>query len=166
MWTALERPEFVHVLLNHFPITGLFIAVLFLGAAVLLNNRTAIFLGLGMTILTALSAWPVHWSGESAFDRVLSMSDEAGGAWLKHHAQLADEWIWIYYVTAAVGVGAMVAGWKRPALLRRASLAVLVVALASLAAGAVIADCGGKIRHREFRFSPPPAEKATDQPGR
>jgi hypothetical protein len=33
---------------------------------------------------------------------------------------------------------------------------VLLLALGSLVAGAVIADCGGKVRHREFRTEAPP----------
>jgi len=56
-------------------------------------------------------------------------------------------------------VGAMFAGWKRPGLFRLASLAVVVMALGALTAGAVTAESGGKIRHREFRHGPPPVEK-------
>jgi phosphoglycerol transferase MdoB-like AlkP superfamily enzyme len=152
---AIQQPEYVHVLLNHFPITGLFVAWVFLAAALVLNNRSAQFLGLGLVALLALSVWPVAHFGEAGYDRVLAMSDDAGGQYLKHHAELADRWAFLYYVTAGVAAGALVAGWRKPKWLRPASGLVVLLAAASLVAGAVIADCGGKIRHREFRYGPP-----------
>ncbi len=160
-WTALDQPEYVHVAVNHFPLIGLLVAVLFLAGAVALNSRPALFLGLALVSLMALTAWPVSIFGEHAYDRVLSMSDDPGGAWLKHHAHLAHHWIFVYYLTTAAGVAAMLAGWKRPALFRLASVAVVVLALGALAAGAVIAESGGKIRHREFRNGPPPVENSS-----
>ncbi len=161
IWTVLQQPEYVHVLLNHFPLTGLFVAVVFLAGAVVLNNRPGLFLGLGLVSLMALSAWPVSTFGERAYDRVLSMSDTAGQAWLKQHAQLAAHWVFVYYLTAAAAATAMFAGWKRPALFRAACLAVVIVALGALTAGTIIAECGGKIRHREFRLGPPPTGNTT-----
>ncbi len=161
--TAFQQPEYVHVLLNHFPLAGLAVAVLFLAGAVVLNSRPALFLGLALVSLMALSAWPVSVFGERAYDRVLSMSDADGEGWLKYHAQLAHHWVFLYYVAGAAALTAMLAGWKRPALLRVASLAVVIVALGALAAGAVIAEYGGRIRHREFRYGPPPAEISTEQ---
>ena len=162
-WTALDQPEYVHVLLNHLPLTGLFVAVLFLAAAVVINRRPALFLGLALVSLMALTAWPVSIFGEHAYDRVLSMSDTAGEAWLKHHAQLAHHWIFVYYLTSFLGMAAMFAGWKRPGILRTASLVVVLMALGALVAGTIIAESGGKIRHREFRYGPPPVENSAIQ---
>jgi hypothetical protein len=47
-------------------------------------------------------------------------------------------------------------GARRPAWRRRAAIAVLVTTTASLVAGSVIAESGGKVRHDEFRTSNPP----------
>ncbi len=155
---ALERPEYVHVLINHLPLTGLVAALLGLGCAWVLGNRAGIFVGLVLVSLFALSAWPVSEYGEAGFDRVLSMADDDGAAYLKHHRDLADRWVWLFYVTAGAGAAAVVAGWKWPKALRLFSVAVTLLALASLLAGAVIAECGGKVRHREFRTGPAPAD--------
>lgn len=155
---AIEQPEYVHVLLNHLPITGLFAALLFLIAALIINHRATHYVALGAVALFALSVWPVAYYGGRAKDRVLAMSDEAGAAYLEHHEHLADRWAFLYYVTAGVAVAGIVAGIKKPKLLRPVGGAVAVLAVASLVAGAVIADCGGKIRHREFRYGPPPIE--------
>jgi peptidoglycan/LPS O-acetylase OafA/YrhL len=149
--TLLQQPEYVHVLINHLPVTGLFAALLFLIAALVARKRVAIFLGMALVSLFALSAWPVSEYGEAGYDRVYSMADDTGGAYLKQHRELADRWVWLFYVTAAVGAGGMVAGWKWPRCLWATASAVVVLTVGSLVAGAVIADYGGKVRHPEFR---------------
>ena len=106
--------------------------------------------------LLALSVWPVYHYGEAGYDRVLSMSDDAGVKFLDYHRALAERWVFLYFVTAGVaGVGFVVA-WKWPRTLVFSSILSLVLAAASLAAGMVIAKAGGAVRHREFRFEPPP----------
>lgn len=160
---ALQQPEYDHVLLNHFPIIGLFVVLVFLIATLVMNNRAGLFLSLAMVALLALSAWPVAHYGEAAYDRVLAMSDEAGGQYLKEHRQLADRWIFLYYITAAAAAGVIGLGWKKPRWLRPGASVVAVLAAASLTAGAMIADVGGKIRHREFRYGPPPAASREHQ---
>lgn len=158
---ALQQPEYVHVILNHLPITGLFVALIALIAAIFLKRRASIMLILVLVGVLALSAWPVGHYGEEAYDRVLSMSDDAGAQYLKHHAALAERWMFLFYLTTFAAAGALVIGWKRPQYLRVGAVMVALLAAASLVAGAVIAEYGGQIRHREFRYSPPPA---IDQP--
>jgi hypothetical protein len=155
---AIQQPEYVHLLLNHLPLTGLFVAVLCLAGSLVTGNRAGLFLGLGLVSLFALAAWPVSEYGEGGFDRVLSMADTDGAAYLKHHRALAERWVWLYYVTATLGVLGIVAGWKRPRWLRAVAVTVAIFALGSLLGGATVAECGGKVRHPEFRTGPPPAD--------
>jgi hypothetical protein len=153
---VLNQPEYLHVVLNHLPLIGLLVAMLALLAALVTRNRTAILIGLALVGLLALSAWPVAESGEDGYDRVLAMSDEAGGKFLAHHRALADRWVFLYYVTAGIaGLGFGLA-WKWPRTLVPSSILALLLAAASLAAGIVIAKAGGPVRHREFRTDPPP----------
>ena len=161
MWEQLSarlgRPEYVHVVLNHLPLIGLLVAMVALAAALATRDRTAILIGLALVGLLALSAWPVYEYGEAGYDRVLSMSDEVGGKFLEQHRALAERWVFLYFVTAGVaGVGFALA-WKWPRTLIPSAIVALLLAAASLAAGIVIAEAGGAVRHREFRFSPPPA---------
>ncbi len=151
MFKFLQQPEYVHVLINHLPLTGLFAALLCLVGALIARKRAAIYLGMGLVSLFALSAWPVSEYGEDGYDRVYSMADDAGDAYLKQHRELADKWTWLFYVTAASAAIGMGVGWKWPKCLVPTASAVAVLALCSLAAGAVIAEYGGKVRHPEFR---------------
>ena len=152
----LQQPEYVHVLLNHLPLAGLFAALLCLIAALAMRQRGVLFLGLGLVGFFALSAWPVFIFGEKAYDRAYAIADDDGDAYLAHHRKLAERWIWIYYTTAGAAALGIATGKKWPRLLWVMSAAVAILAAASLAAGAAIAYHGGKVRHPEFRNGPAP----------
>jgi hypothetical protein len=151
----MNQPEYIHVVINHFPLIGLIVSVLALAAALITRNRTAILLGLALVGLLALSVWPVFEYGEDGYDRVLSMADEAGGKFLAHHRDLAGRWVFLYYVTAGMAGLGFVLAWKWPRTLVYSSILALMLAAASLTAGVVIAKAGGQIRHTEFRPDPP-----------
>jgi hypothetical protein len=155
--TLLDRPEYVHTAINHFPLIGLLVAMLALAIGLVTKSRPVIFTGLGLVAVLSLSIWPVFSFGEAGYDRVLSMADETGDAFLKYHAELAHRWAFLYYVTAGVAAVGFGLSWKWPRVLTPASIAALVLGIASLSAGIVIAHAGGEIRHREFRSGPPPA---------
>lgn len=152
----LNRPEYVHAAINHFPLIGLFVALLALAIGLVARQRAITLTGLGLVCVMALSVWPVFSFGEAGFDRVLSMSDDTGEAFLKYHAALAHRWVFLYYIAA--GVSGLVFGltWKWPRVLLPGSVLALLLGIASLIAGISIAQAGGEVRHREFRSGPPP----------
>ena len=152
----LQQPEYLHVLLNPLPVYGLAVALFGLIAAMYLGSRGGQITALVLIFATAISAWPVAHYGEAAEDRVLSMADEDGQAWLKAHAHRVDELIYVFYALALVSVAAIFAPKKWPKSARPLMIATLVLALVSLGAGGYIAYAGGTIRHREFRNTPPP----------
>lgn len=152
----LQQPEYLHVLLNPLPLYGLAIALFGLVAATSLGSRPAQVTALVLIFASAISAWPVAHHGERAYDRVLSMADDDGRAWLKAHEHRAEELIFLYYALAAVAVAAIFAPKKWPRSATPFVIVTMLLAVASLGAGAYIAHAGGKIRHREFRSVPPP----------
>ena len=154
--TLLNQPEFIHAAINHFPLVGLFVAMLALVVALAVKSRSGTLIGLALVVVLALSVWPVYEYGEAGFDRVLSMADEPGQAFLRYHAHLAERWVFLFYVTAGVAGLGLGSAWKWPRLLNPASLLTLILAAASLGAGLFIAHAGGEIRHREFRSDSPP----------
>jgi hypothetical protein len=154
--TLLRQPEYIHAAINHFPLIGLFVAMLALVVGLVMRNCAAIRLGLALVCVLSLSVWPVFEYGQAGYDRVLSMSDENGQAFLRYHVHLAERWVFLYYLSAALAALGFGLSWKWRRLLVPFSLASLLLALASLAAGVSIAHAGGQIRHREFRYGPPP----------
>ncbi|MDQ6810223.1 MAG: hypothetical protein M3Z64_12495 [Verrucomicrobiota bacterium] len=159
-WRELQQPEYRHVLLNPLPVYGLAIGVLGLLAALYLRSRGGQLTALILIFATALSAWPVAYYGDAAYDRVLSMADEPGRAWLEAHVRRADRFLPVFYALAALAAAAIFVPKKWPRSARPLVVATLLLGFAALGAGGYIAYTGGKIRHREFRNGPPPPKPA------
>src|SRR6185295_10269847 len=102
----LRQPEYVHVLLNPLPVYGLAVALIGLLIAIFLRSRRGQIVALTLVLITSASAWPVYELGEQSSDRVLSMSDEQGRAWLEEHQHRAEQLIAFFYVLAAVSLAA------------------------------------------------------------
>lgn len=149
---SLNQPEYVHVLLNHLPLTGLAVAMIALLGGLMARSRAAMFIGLGLVALTSASAWPVAVYGQKGYDRVLAMADDDGRIALERHAKLGERWVKLYEATALAACAGLVAGWKQPGTLRWICGVLLLLSLACVIQGGRIAEEGGKIRHREFRL--------------
>src|ERR1051326_8099372 len=112
---ALQRqPEYVHVLLNPLPIYGLAISWVGLLIAFFQGSRRAQIATLVLILLSAGSAWPVYEFGEQGYDRVLSMSDDPGQAWLDEHQHRAEQLIYFFYALAALSAIAVIVPIKWP----------------------------------------------------
>jgi hypothetical protein len=156
----LQQPEYIHVLLNPLPVYGLLIGLIGLVLALVLKSRRAQIATLTLVLISSASAWPVYEFGEEAYDRVLSMTDEDGGAWLDEHMHRAEDLIWVFYVLAALSAFAIAAPIKWPRCSLPLVLAVVLLGAATLGSGVYIAYAGGRVRHREFRNAPAPPKRS------
>jgi plastocyanin len=154
---ALRQPEYIHVLINPLPIYGVAAGMIGLFVAICQRSRTATIAALIILVISAGSAWPVYEIGEQAYDRVLSMADDDGRAWLAAHQQRGETLIWCFYGLALVSAIALVVNIrKKDRPLLALSIVVLVCGAICLGAGGYIAYAGGRVRHREFRTEPAP----------
>ncbi len=160
----LSQPEYIHVLINPLPVYGLAVGAIGLIIALLQLSRPAQIATLSLILLSGLIAWPTVHYGEAGYDRVLSMADDQGQAWLKVHEHRADELVWAFYVLAALTAAAILAPLKWPKSSFAFALVTLLCSFAVLGLGGYIAHAGGKIRHREFRNEPAPAVPAEHEP--
>jgi hypothetical protein len=156
----LRQPEYIHVLINPLPIYGLLMGWIGLVIAVSLKSRRAQVATLALVLITSASAWPAYEFGEQAYDRVLSMADEDGKAWLDEHKDRGEDLIWIFYALAVLSAIAITAPIKWPKSSTPLVIAVIFFGAVTLGIGGYIAYAGGKIRHREFRNVPPPPKRA------
>jgi len=111
----LQQPEYIHVLLIHWPVYGLLIGLIGLVLALILKAAAL----KSQPWRSSSSAPPQHgpftiWP--QGYDRVLSMTDEDGGAWLDEHTHRAEQLIWIFYVAVALSAIAIAAPIKCPDL--------------------------------------------------
>ena len=153
---AIKSPEYVHVLLNPLPVYATAVGLLALIVGLLLRSRQAQGVALFLIIVGTLSVWPVEKYGDHSYDRVYSMANADGQKWLIEHVRRADAVMWMFYVTAAIAAAGIVALWKFPKIGTWLALLALAGTLACLVAGGWISQAGGKVRHSEFRTSPPP----------
>lgn len=152
----LNDPEYMHVMLNPIPVYGLGMGVVAMIAALIYRRRPIIIAALVLIFLSSLAAWPTYHYGEAAYDRVKSMSDTAGDQWLDQHMARAEKLIYAFYVLAAVAVAAIFVPLKWPRTSQPLAIAALGLALATLGIGSWISYPAGHVRHKEFRFEPPP----------
>jgi hypothetical protein len=159
----LGKPEYIHVLLNPFPVHGLAVGVLGLIIALLLRTRAARVTALALVMLSAVSAWPVYYYGEAGYDRVKAMVDDAGDKWLEEHMRRGEQLIYVFYVVAALSAVGIVAEFAAPKAAVPLAIATLILAAANLGVGGYIAYAGGRVRHKEFRFEPPPYQREQEK---
>jgi cell division protein FtsW (lipid II flippase) len=158
---ALQRqPEYVHVLINPLPIYGLAMGWIGLIMAFFLRSRPAQIATLALVLISAASAWPVYEFGEEGYDRVLSMTDDDGHAWLDEHQRRADQLIYFFYALAGLSALAIALPIKSPKTSTSLVITTILVGVMVLGMSGYIAYAGGKIRHKEFRTEPPPKKKA------
>src|SRR5436305_15045014 len=103
----LQQPEYIHVLLNPLPVYGLLVGWVGLIIGLVLRSRPAQIATLSLVLLSSISAWPVYEFGEQGYDRVLSMTDEPGGAWLNDYMHRAENLNCAFYTHAAVSAFAI-----------------------------------------------------------
>ena len=147
----LQDPAYRHVVLNHFPITGLLVAWVVLVAGLVFRRRETSRVGLALVAATAASALFVMSAGEAAYPAVYDALDGTGREWLDRHAALAGTWGRTLYLTLALALGALAASVWRPAWAGPAAIATALSGALALAATGAIADAGGKVRHAAFR---------------
>jgi hypothetical protein len=155
----LRQPEYIHVLLNPLPVYGLLVGWVGLVIGLALRSRRAQIATLTLVLLSSISAWPVYEFGQQSYDRVLSMTDEAGEAWLDEHMHRAQNLIWVFYALAALSAFGIAAPIKWPKSSTPLAVAVILLGAVTLGSGAYIAYAGGRVRHREFRNEPPPPKR-------
>ena len=144
---ALQRqPEYVHVLLNPLPIYGLAIGWIGLLVGFFLRSRPAQIATLVLVLISAASAWPVYEFGQQGYDRVLSMSDDAGQAWLDEHQHRAEQLIYFFYALAALSLIAITVPIKWPRTSAPLLIGTILLGVIVLGMSAYIGYAGGKIR--------------------
>jgi hypothetical protein len=156
----LQQPEYIHVLLNPLPVYGLLMGLIGLVLALILKSRRAQIATLTLVLISSASAWPVYEFGQQGYDRVLSMADEPGQAWLDEHRARGEDLIWFFYALAALSAIAIATPIKWPKSSMPLAVAVILLGAVTLGSGAYIAYAGGRVRHREFRNEPPPPKRS------
>lgn len=161
--TDFYSMEHVHVLLNHFPVVGLAMAILALVLALIFHSRKTEIVALILVLVAAASAWPVNFTGQRAYKAVRGITDDNGTDWLDEHKERAEQVAPAFYAFALLAAAALLVPLRWPRAARPLVIATLALALFCEGAGGWIALAGGQIRHPEFRTAAPSDGSATEQ---
>jgi len=153
----LQQPEYVHVLLNPLPLYGMAAGVFCLAIGLWSGSLEAQRPALLWIVCVGILTWLAIQYGEKGYDRVLSMSSPDAQLWLKVHAHRAGRCEFLFYLTAAAALAALVTRPFLSKLSRWLAGVTLILAILCCLAGAWISQAGGQIRHSEFRDGPPAA---------
>lgn len=159
MLNDLSHPEYVHLILNPIPIYGSILGAFALSIALFFKSPSSKIAPLALLAIAGIAAWPVGEYGHKAESRVENLLDENGHEWFETHEHRAEKVMPIFYVMAFAALAAIAVCVTLPKKARPVSAIVLVLALASIWAGAWIGQAGGKVMHKELRTGPPPPRK-------
>lgn len=152
---GLQQPEYLHVVLNHIPTIGLLTGLAVLLIALFQRSRATATAAYSVILVTALSVYPVSELGEKAENGIQSVLDEDGGTWLHEHEERAEKTAFLFYLTAAFALAGIVLPMKSSKSIASVAVATLLCGTVTVSAGIWTASAGGKIRHKEFRYTRP-----------
>jgi uncharacterized membrane protein len=150
----------IHLLLNHFPITGGLVALALLAYGWLSRNNTALRAACVLFVVLALFAVATYLSGEPA-EHVLERQAGFAEDLVEPHEEAA---IYALVTYCLLGLLALytVLRYARREVPRGLATALLLLSLVSVAAAARVGWLGGPITHQELRaggVQPAPAEQ-------
>ena len=139
----------LHLIITHFPITGLFFAAALLLIGFFAENKAYAKAGLYLVIFCALCTAIAYFSGENAED-IADKFDSAADFYLEQHEDAAKLALIAGIVSGVFAVATLIFIRKADNN-RKMLLPVLAVVLVSLALFVRTGNLGGQIRHTEIR---------------
>ena len=155
----LKAPEYVHVLLNPWPVYGTAAGAFLLCFSMLTRNAKGNVGSLLWLILMAIATWFAVDFGDKAYDRVYAMSGPEAQQWLDVHMKRAETFRYVFYAVGISAASSLLASRRWPSLSRNLAALTLVLAVIAVGVGGWISQAGGKVRHSEFREGPPAADQ-------
>ncbi|MBI2968278.1 MAG: hypothetical protein HYY40_10775 [Bacteroidetes bacterium] len=144
------NPTYLHLLLNHFPITGTLIGFGILSYGLFSKSQQVKLLGIFIIVITALIAVPVFLTGEPAEE---SVEDIAGisKSIIETHEEAAELAFWLMEVTGLIALISVFFHYRKSGYMKHSVVATLLFSAVTFGAMARTGYLGGQIRHSEIR---------------
>jgi uncharacterized membrane protein len=142
----------IHLILNHVPVIGIPIALVFFLYGLYQKNASAQRFALLVLIGLAAAVVPVYFSGEPA-EKVIEHLPGFAESFIESHEDAA---LFSLILTLITGVAALAALYfqKDPKKSRLLSFGVMGLACLAILSLLYTANLGGKVRHTELRSDP------------
>jgi hypothetical protein len=138
-----------HLVINHAPVIGFAIALIFALIGIFVANRTIHLSAILLTLGSGATGVIAYLTGEPAEEMVTELELGYSGAYLSAHARWGE---WTFYAVLAVAALtlALLPLMKQPNGSRAGMAFLTLLLLAANAAGAITATLGGGIKHPEI----------------
>ena len=151
----------IHLLFNHFPITGLMIAIGILAYGLFTQNRAVANTGLVVAIFMTILSFPAYFSGEEAEHMVEDMAG-TNEYYLEEHEEIASTAFYVLIAAGVLSLVAVVLNRMRRSLQKTITGVALAALLVAFGLMAYTGFLGGKIRHPELIDGATPAMEHHD----
>ena len=139
----------MHLVLNHIPIIGIPVAVIFLFYGYWFRNIILQRFSLQVLFVLCLIILPVYFTGEPAEHRVEKLP-EVSESLIENHEEAAESVLILTLLTVGASLAALYFR-KNESRNRQLVLASIVFAVMTVGTLGYTANLGGKIRHTEIR---------------
>lgn len=140
----------VHLAFNHFPIVGVFFAILLMSLGMAFRNYATTRAGLLVLVISALLSIPTFLSGESAehqIEHLAGVTEER----VEEHEEAAEGAFVVILIAGGLGLaGLILRKFQRVSLSRPLEWGAFLLSLISLILLTRTAHYGGLIRHPEL----------------
>lgn len=141
---------YLHLVINHFPIIGVFIGTILLIAGLVFNNQGVKISGLGTVVFAALMAGVAYMTGDPAEKAVEGLTDVAKSL-VSRHEDIATVGMYLLIPAGLMAALTLYSIWKKERSVRFLIIIALILSLFSSGAMVYVGRTGGQIRHSEFR---------------
>jgi uncharacterized membrane protein len=139
----------IHLILNHIPVVGIPVALLFLVYGFLKRNLEIQKCALWVLVGLALVTLPVYFTGDPA-EKVIKHFPEVRKTFIEPHEEAAEFSLIVTLISGAVALVALLFQ-KEERKFRVLNVVVIAVSVLAMASLAYTASLGGEIRHTELR---------------
>lgn len=143
----------LHIVLNHFPIIGTFIALMVAAVAIVTKQAVIKRLVLGMMVLIAVTGAAAYFTGLATEEDFFGPGSPALEQVERHEASARVTWI-VGLVAGAVGIGGLLMSRRVTDVPMPIMAAAVVALLVSAFFFMRTSNLGGQIMHPEIRSDP------------
>lgn len=140
----------IHLIINHFPVTGFIFGFLFLLYATIRKSEELKKTGLGFLVIMALITVPVYFTGNAAGE-IIERLPGASKSLIGTHQEVASLALTVVVVFGLFAAGGLFYFRRKTAVPRWFLIIVLMLTILTNGLIALTANLGGQIRHPEAR---------------
>lgn len=140
----------LHLVLNHFPLVGMFFSIIVLAVSFRIKNDSIKRLGLFLVVLTGVFTVASFLTGEPAEEVVEHLAGISKDL-IHDHEEAAEKAAWIIWVTSVLSLVGLIFEIKKKKILPWIVPVVFVLSIVSVVTMSWSNNLGGKINHQEIR---------------